>query len=839
MTFLHPALLIGLAAVALPIILHLLLKQKPKKLLFPALRLIEQRRKQSTRRLRMKQFWLLLLRMLVLALIVFALSRPSLPPADYSLSLSETVTLLVVIAFGMATYFFILSRWKRQLVPQFVLKDRQSRLRGWTTGATLLAVLLAVGLPYGRRVAAEIRAPVPARQIDMPVAGILIFDTSLSMSYQQEGKTYLDRARELARSHLEVLPDGSKIAVADTASDNPILFQSALPAAVARIEALQTAPVSLAINDRIRDAARAHLDDQQRTLDDQSAIAEELRKDRFIRRVYVFTDLARSAWRQGASQLLKGELAKNRTINLYLLDVSEEQPRNLALTRVDLSRERIPEGGELIVSATLEATGLDPGEQVLELYVNDAQGQPAKLGQATVQVESGTPVRCEFPAVTDITGPTLQGDVRLATTDPLSFDNALTFAADVAPAPKILVVAPDRATATPWMAALAPFDKLSTAKNAFDPQFTTIGRLPEMSLSQFPTVCLINVARIPDDTWYQLGKYVENGGGLALFLGSTEVSPPSYNRAQAQQFLPARLDVYKYDSQGDWRFVVDDNQHPLFRKFRQYESYGSFAMLENDVAITRFWRVEPSEQAGIIARYTDAESSPAILERVHGRGRTVIVTTGVDLPENYRLRWNNFPSTLLPSWLFYAFAEQMMDYVSRATDTPHNFIAGETPIVRLSPADSARDFLLQQPQFKQSRQRLPAGEGSLTLESANDLGHYQLIETGASRPITAFTINPAPSESDLTRLTRQQLDDLLGKDHYQLARTLNELKDQINASDLGKEVFPIVLALLIVAFLGEHLVANRFYENDGNGDVVPARETLPPQQREPAPSVAE
>lgn len=818
MTFLHPGLLMGLAAVAIPLILHFLLKQKPRKLLFPALRLIEQRRRESTRRLRLKQFWLLVLRMLVFGLIVFAIARPSMPPADYSLSLTELITLVATVALAVGAYFFILSRWRRQRMPLYMLRDRQTLLRGWTTGATLLVLLAVVGCPYQQRIAAEIRDPAPSGQIDLPVAGVLLFDASLSMTYQQEGKTYLDRARELARNHLASLPPGSKIAVCDTSNDHPVLFQSTLPAAVARIEALQTKPVTLALNDRLRDAIRAHEDDMERTMADQGAVAEENRRDRFVRRIYVLSDMAASAWRQGGSQLLRAELEKLKSLNLYLLDISDERPRNLAITGVELSRERIPSGGELVVSTTLEATGMDAGEQTLELYIHDAQGQPSKMGQVTVRVESGTPVRTEFPVVKGIQGPTVQGDVRLTTSDPLTIDNARMFAADVADPPRVLVLAPSEQTALPWMAAMAPFTKLEVSRNKFAPEFVPIGRLAEQTLANYSAVCLVNVPRLTDDAWFQLGKYVENGGGLAVFLGSADIAATSYERGQAQQFLPGRLDSWQPEN--DWRFVVSDKQHPLFRRFRLNESFGSFAMFENDVAIYRFWKVEPSPGATVVARYSDAEGSAAILERAYGRGRTVMVTTGVDFPENYRERWNNMPSTLLPSWLFIAFAEQMIDFTSRSTDAQHNFVAGDKPVIRIPPTDADRDFLLQQPEFKQSRQSLAAREGTLTLEDLQDVGHYRLNNSATSQPVTAFTINPAASESDLTQLTQQQLDDLLGPNAYQLARGLEELKDQINASDLGKEVFPVVLVLLLAAFIGEHLVANRFYESDPNQENI-------------------
>src|SRR6185312_11426474 len=105
MSLLHPALLFGLGLAAIPILLHLLLRAKPKRLIFPALRLIQQSRRQNVRRLQLRHLWLLLLRMLVIGLIAFALTRPSLPAANYSLVWREWTMLFVVIGIGLSGYF--------------------------------------------------------------------------------------------------------------------------------------------------------------------------------------------------------------------------------------------------------------------------------------------------------------------------------------------------------------------------------------------------------------------------------------------------------------------------------------------------------------------------------------------------------------------------------------------------------------------------------------------------------------------------------------------------------------------------------------------------------------
>ena len=62
MTFLHLTLLAGTALVALPIVLHLIMRRRPTRLEFPALRFIQKRHDVNRRRLRLRHLLLLLLR---------------------------------------------------------------------------------------------------------------------------------------------------------------------------------------------------------------------------------------------------------------------------------------------------------------------------------------------------------------------------------------------------------------------------------------------------------------------------------------------------------------------------------------------------------------------------------------------------------------------------------------------------------------------------------------------------------------------------------------------------------------------------------------------------------
>ncbi len=76
MGFLHPLLLAGLAAVTIPVLIHLLLRQRPKPRPWAAMQWLLAAAQQASRRYRLTNLLLLLLRILIVALLAVAVSRP-------------------------------------------------------------------------------------------------------------------------------------------------------------------------------------------------------------------------------------------------------------------------------------------------------------------------------------------------------------------------------------------------------------------------------------------------------------------------------------------------------------------------------------------------------------------------------------------------------------------------------------------------------------------------------------------------------------------------------------------------------------------------------------------
>src|SRR5260370_524968 len=81
----HPYMLLGLVLAGVPVLIHLLMRQKPKTLAFPAFRFLVQRHLRNRRKLRLQHLLLLLLRMAVVAGLCLPLGRPRLAGGPWAI----------------------------------------------------------------------------------------------------------------------------------------------------------------------------------------------------------------------------------------------------------------------------------------------------------------------------------------------------------------------------------------------------------------------------------------------------------------------------------------------------------------------------------------------------------------------------------------------------------------------------------------------------------------------------------------------------------------------------------------------------------------------------------
>jgi hypothetical protein len=97
MTFLNPFILFGLAAAAIPILLHLLNLRKLKTIDFSTLRFLKELQKTSIRKLKAQQIILLILRTLIVIFSVLAFSRPTIKSTLPSIGTHAKSSIIVVL----------------------------------------------------------------------------------------------------------------------------------------------------------------------------------------------------------------------------------------------------------------------------------------------------------------------------------------------------------------------------------------------------------------------------------------------------------------------------------------------------------------------------------------------------------------------------------------------------------------------------------------------------------------------------------------------------------------------------------------------------------------------
>ena len=809
MSLLHPALLSGLGLAFIPILLHLMLRAKPKRLVFPALRLIKQSRRQNVRRLQLRHLWLLLLRVLVITLIVFALTRPSLPAANYSLVWYEWAALFFVVGLGLGAYLGVLAWWKRRNWSRSRILTQRTILRGGVGIATVLLLLLGVGWPYIQRVSAEIKSPMPKAADNIPVAAIFLFDTSPSMSYRQGNQTRLQFAQQIARDHLSRLPNGSKVAVTGLHDTSPPAFSLDLQAARTRIDAQEIKAVGMPLNDQLRTMLLAQEDDRRRVTAEQTG-PEEKRQDRYLREIYVFTDLTKSAWRDETSTVLRDELKRLETIGIYLIDVGETAPNNVGITSIRMARETIPSDGTLKMDVVVSAAGNVKPDQTLELFTSGPDGKMVKTGQKPVTVEPGAEKILTFEKH-NIVARYLQGEVRIAGSDPLAIDDVAYFTVQTLPQLKILIVAEKKEVAEYWQSVLNVLAELKNTE--FQTEFRHANSLSTSNFAGFDVVCLINVSAPDNVAWTKLRSFVEAGGGLSVFLGADSsaasqkqrtdlINPVFYTSDEARRVLPAELKATLNHNPAQ-TMDLRNVQHPLLKRIDDFSLLADLGAIE----IRKSWKVEPYEDSIVVAKFSHANGSPVLIERRIGQGRVMLLATGID-----NEKWSDLVATR-PSYM--VFADQLMQYLSQQASLRCNYVLGNEVTLPLDRERKLKKVVIRMPDFKQRPQEIAAESKVLSLRDLTSVGSYQVdsIE-GKIDYHTGFSLNLAARECDLQRLLPSELDSLLGEGRYTVNRDPGSLERNVQAGRLGQEVYGIVVAFLVAVFSLEQFTATWFYRTD-------------------------
>jgi hypothetical protein len=234
MSFIHGYLLGGLLLVGVPVLLHLIMRQKPRHLQFPAFRFLRQRHLINRRKLRLQHLLLLLLRMAVIAALCLALARPRVAAERVSALFSSERPVAAVLLFDTSASMEYNAAGRDRLEEA---RQRARELLDEMDGASQVA-LLDSGDDAGD-VGTEWLTPARAQsRIDSlrirPAAGALNrhFDRAVRLLEKAgEGEdppprflyVFSDRTRGCwdAQAGPRAIPDSIRALVVDVGADKP------------------------------------------------------------------------------------------------------------------------------------------------------------------------------------------------------------------------------------------------------------------------------------------------------------------------------------------------------------------------------------------------------------------------------------------------------------------------------------------------------------------------------------------------------------------------------------------------------------------------------------------
>lgn len=668
---------------------------------------------------------------------------------------------------------------QRQAVNQHRLKLRQLLLL-----ALRCAVICLLAFALARP---TLRGNGATGREDAPIAAALVFDNSLRMTYEFENQTRFDKARELASWLLEQMPPDAPITVIDRASRYGGR-ESDKSAAELRIERLAPSSVVRPLEDSLRDAV------------DWVKVQTDHRGE-----IYVFTDMAAADWSEDALAAFNSRLDEALGSSVYLVDVGVERPHNFALGLLRLSNQELAPNGLLQIDTDLSATGSVPTNQDLtvELHTIEANGGTQNRGQQVLKVpatDEAAPI--EF-SLSGLPLGTHQGYVRVVADDPLDCDNIRFFTIEVREPRKVLLLGETRADTLFLREALAPSSAAGVVRSKFACESRTFAELDSTPLADFDAVCLVDPTALTSAAWQSLTDYVHSGGGLGIFLGRNARRDP-LNEPLPQQLLPAKL---RWQSRDATFLRPTATEHPALHELAVLGD----AVPWSEFPVFKFWELEsPADDVYVLAPF--ANSKPALVERRIGSGRVVTMTTPVSDPA-YDDPWNLLPTGPDP-WPFLALANGIADYLVGAGDKQLNYQAGQTAVLYLSPQEQVSSYVLDIPGASPVRQTLTPGQTGLSVASTEALGNYRVRAGGQGGQLDrGFSVNCETSISELARVEYATIVDALGKDRVQIARSQEEIEVRVGQGRVGRELFPMLMVLLVIALGVETLLANRFYRD--------------------------
>ena len=757
MSFVTAGLTFGALLFAVPLIIHLLNRQRFRRRDWAAMDFLLRAFKKQRRRLRTENLILLLLRCLIPVLLAFALARPFVESG------------MVLPTAGTAHHVMVFDR---------------SYSMGFQPSGSQSPHSKAIRLATRRLEQLEGKA---GQKVTLVLAGV-------------RPEIPVKGAIQLANARARIARMGPP-----TDSAESLLPALSEVAELLEDEATKPSDGGRAAETRIyvfTDLQKGSFGDDLLGKSDKTPVATSPKDDKTADRLAKDTivDLIERIGKQGTLTIMDVGGAAGTTLD------------NVQITDLRLERSHAVVGVGLQATATVR--NLSSTTQSVEVTLEKDGGEPTRR---LIRVDAGAEVDVPFQVIFRTEG--MRQLVASIQTDGLEADNTVYRIVDVKKRLRVLMVEGSLETEiklmdSGWLRLILDptLGKGDASVNEFETKTVdgTAFLLNQEKLQDYQLIVLANVARLTERVAEQLKSAVEAGTGLLIALGPNSV-PESFNLhlfAGGEGPMPIRLQRYEGYDPGGKRFFrnqVVDTEHPVFHDFKTDEPLLQALHLAGVYRYFRTERESLSKDGKVLWQISNTGLSPLLVAGRYGEGRTLLLTSQITAQPG---KWNTLDALIHSLPLFHPMAH----WLSHAVGDPYNVTVGSSlsSIVRQRPHGlavvlSERAGGTKVPIAKDSR---PMRGGLFALPTFTQTDHagiyifeMDLGQHGSSQQLRLpFAVNPDATEGELTYYGHNTVRDEFGAKH--IHRALPSDSAEADSAGVG-ELGPLLLYLALLFVLGE------------------------------------
>jgi len=622
MQFQNLVMLVGLVAVAIPIIIHLLNRQRATIVDWGAMRFLLESLTHRSRRILIEEIILMALRCLAIALLVLAMAQPY----TYGRSTIPWALVLPTVPVAAILAGIAAAVW------------RSVRTRWILLSVAALLTLFAVGASIAENVLQQRQWSLAGGERDVAI----LIDGSTSMTIPVDGKPNFERAIEEAEAVIQACRPADSVS---------ILLAGPVPRPVVPNPITDREELAQALHDLVVTGG------SMRVLDSLSAAATSLAEGpNPAKSIVLITDGQGVGWdaRHEARWKFLGAGLNAFPVPPQIVCRTLGLPkelRNAAVGDIRVSRKVVGTDRPVRIDVTLLNTGTTPIEPLtVELLVDGVGAARQDVGETLP--EAAETVRFDYRFSRP--GPHLI-TAKVLSEDEMPSDNEATRVLPVIDKLPVLIVEgspsprPLDGAAAFVEIALTPIDKEDQRAEPEPDQKKAdaepaLGQLVEPTVvaapdiasvndfSPYSLVILANVSRLPQAVANRLVRYVQAGGGLLLIPGDSVV-PEFYGgwtSEGGQPFIPARFAKRRSLPDAPAHLGLKTLSHPALALMRD--------ATQSDVeraVITAFWAldVDEKDQAVRVGGLLDT-GEPLLVERRVGKGYVLMTSMALDRRES-------------------------------------------------------------------------------------------------------------------------------------------------------------------------------------------------------------